>query len=110
MSSKKLLVVEDDADVRLGYRVLLRAHDYQTCFAEDAALALSVARKELPDLIILDLGTSGRGRIRGAGAACQRCGTEIDPGHRRIRPRPSHQRRPRLEGRGPRLCAEAMGR
>jgi len=56
MSSMKLLVVEDDADVRLGYRILLRAHDYQTCFAQDAAMALSVARKELPDLIILDLG------------------------------------------------------
>ncbi len=56
MSSMKLLVVEDDEDVRLGYQVLLRAHRYQTCFAEDAALALSVARKELPDLIILDLG------------------------------------------------------
>lgn len=56
MSSKKLLVVEDDGDVRLGYQVLLRAHGYQTCFAEDAALALSVARKELPGLIILDLG------------------------------------------------------
>lgn len=56
MSSKKILVVEDDADVRLGYQVLLKEHGYQTCFAEDAALALSVARKELPGLIILDLG------------------------------------------------------
>lgn len=56
MSSKKLLIVEDDEDVRLGYQVFLRAHRYQTCFAEDAALALSVARRELPDLIILDLG------------------------------------------------------
>jgi len=56
MSSTKILVVEDDADVRLGYQVLLRAHRYQTCFAEDAALALSAARKEQPSLIILDLG------------------------------------------------------
>jgi DNA-binding response OmpR family regulator len=56
MSSHKLLIVEDDADVRLGYQVLLRAHGYETCFAEDAALALSVARKEIPALIILDLG------------------------------------------------------
>lgn len=59
MSSKKILVVEDDADVRLGYRILLQANNYRTCFALDAALALSVARKEVPDLIILDLGLPG---------------------------------------------------
>jgi len=59
MSSKKLLIVEDDADVRLGYRLLLTAEDYQISFAEDAALALSVARKDVPDLIILDLGLPG---------------------------------------------------
>ena len=26
MSNKKILIVEDDADVRLGYKVLLTAH------------------------------------------------------------------------------------
>jgi DNA-binding response OmpR family regulator len=59
MSSKKILVVEDDADVRLGYRILLRANRYDTCFAADAASVLTVARKELPDLILLDLGLPG---------------------------------------------------
>jgi DNA-binding response OmpR family regulator len=52
----KILVVEDDADVRLGYQVLLRAHHYETCFAADALQAISEARKQKPDLIILDLG------------------------------------------------------
>jgi len=56
MSNKKILVVEDDADVRLGYRVLLRAHNYDTFFAADSVAAVSEARKQMPDLILLDLG------------------------------------------------------
>ena len=56
MSNKKILVIEDDADVRLGYNVLLKAHDYDTFFAADGLAALSEARKHQPDLIILDLG------------------------------------------------------
>jgi CheY-like chemotaxis protein len=53
---KKILIVEDDADVRLGYHVLLKAHNYETVFAADSLTAVSEARKHQPDLIILDLG------------------------------------------------------
>ena len=56
MSNKKILIVEDDADVRLGYHVLLKANHYDTCFAGDGMTALSEALKSRPDLIILDLG------------------------------------------------------
>lgn len=56
MDKKKILIVEDDADVRLGYSVLLRAKGYDTAFAADALGAVSEARKYQPDLIILDLG------------------------------------------------------
>jgi CheY-like chemotaxis protein len=56
MTNKKVLIVEDDADVRLGYRVLLRAQGYDTFFAADSIAAISEARKHLPDLIVLDLG------------------------------------------------------
>jgi CheY-like chemotaxis protein len=56
MANKKILIVEDDADVRLGYRVLLRAQGYDTFFAADSIAAISEARKHLPDLIVLDLG------------------------------------------------------
>ena len=56
MSDKKILVVEDDADVRLGYQVLLRAHHYDVSFAFDSVTAISEARKRQPDLIVLDLG------------------------------------------------------
>jgi len=56
MSNKKILIVEDDADVRLGYNVLLRANHYETFFAADAMCAITEARKCLPDVIVLDLG------------------------------------------------------
>ena len=56
MSNKKILIIEDDADVRLGYHVLLKANHYDTFFAADSLSAISEARKHLPDLIILDLG------------------------------------------------------
>lgn len=56
MSNKKILIVEDDADVRLGYHVLLKANHYDTFFAADSSSAVTEARKHQPDLIILDLG------------------------------------------------------
>ncbi len=56
MTNKKILIVEDDADVRLGYHVLLKANGYDTFFAADSIAAISEARKHLPDLIVLDLG------------------------------------------------------
>ena len=56
MSNKKTLIVEDDADVRLGYHILLESHGYHTFFAADSMSAVIEARKHQPDLIILDLG------------------------------------------------------
>jgi CheY-like chemotaxis protein len=56
MSNRKILIVEDDADVRLGYHVLLKSNHYDTFFAADALAAVSEARKVQPDLILLDLG------------------------------------------------------
>ena len=56
MRNKKILVVEDDADVRLGYHIRLKANGYDTFFAADALASMAEARKHQPDLIILDLG------------------------------------------------------
>jgi DNA-binding response OmpR family regulator len=53
---KKILVIDDDPDVRLGYHVLLKANRYDTCFGADAFSAVAEVRKQQPDLIILDLG------------------------------------------------------
>ncbi|HXM91406.1 MAG TPA: response regulator [Candidatus Dormibacteraeota bacterium] len=56
MSNKKILIVEDDADVRLGLHVRLKANHYDVFFAVDALSSLTAARKHEPDLILLDLG------------------------------------------------------
>src|ERR1700761_8505046 len=53
---KKILVVDDDPDVRLGLQVRLAANDYQLFFASDGVTSIAEARKHLPDLMILDLG------------------------------------------------------
>src|ERR1700676_4745753 len=57
--NKKILIIEDDADVQLGYHIRLKANNYDTLFASDAPASLSEARKHEPDLIILDLGLPG---------------------------------------------------
>ena len=59
MTNNKILIVEDDADVRLGFQVLLKAHHYETFFAADAVAALTESHTHDPDLIILDLGLPG---------------------------------------------------
>jgi DNA-binding response OmpR family regulator len=56
MAKKKILVVDDDEDVSRGLRILFRSHDYLAVVATDAVTAISQAIKEIPDLIILDLG------------------------------------------------------
>lgn len=56
MANKKILIVEDDPDVRHGLHIRLKANNYDVCFAADAVSSMSEARREEPDLIILDLG------------------------------------------------------
>jgi DNA-binding response OmpR family regulator len=56
MDSKKILIIDDDPDVRLGMHVRLKANHYDTFFATDALTAMTQARKQEPDLILLDLG------------------------------------------------------
>ena len=56
MAKKKILIVDDDPDVRAGLNIRLRANGYDTAFASDAMSAVLEARKSTPDLILLDLG------------------------------------------------------
>jgi DNA-binding response OmpR family regulator len=53
---KKILIIEDDPDVRFGYHLRLKADNYDTFFAADALTSIAEARKHQPDVIILDLG------------------------------------------------------
>src|ERR1700682_5763129 len=56
MANKKILIVDDDPDVRQGMNVRLRANHYDTFFAGDAHSSVVEAREHEPDLMILDLG------------------------------------------------------
>ena len=56
MTEKKILIIDDDQHLQLGLSARLRARGYRVSCAADAISAITVARKELPDLIILDLG------------------------------------------------------
>jgi len=59
MDKKTILIVDDNADTRLLLSARLRANHYHTVFAADAIQAMSVALKERPAAILLDLGLPG---------------------------------------------------
>jgi CheY-like chemotaxis protein len=56
MNSKTIMIVDDDPYLVLGLSVRLKANGYRVISAPDAVSAISVTRKEMPDLLILDLG------------------------------------------------------
>lgn len=56
MANSKIMIVDDDPDLRQALRLRLRANQYDTVNAVDGYSAIAMAYKEHPDLIILDLG------------------------------------------------------
>jgi DNA-binding response OmpR family regulator len=56
MENAKILIVDDDPNLRHGLRTRLRANHYDTVQASDGYSAIAMAQKERPALIILDLG------------------------------------------------------
>jgi DNA-binding response OmpR family regulator len=56
MDKPKILIVDDDANLRRALKIRLRANHYDTVQASDGYSAIAVAQKEQPNLIILDLG------------------------------------------------------
>jgi DNA-binding response OmpR family regulator len=55
-AEKKILIIDDDDHLLLGLTARLKTNGYAVVWASDAVTAISMARKEAPDLIILDLG------------------------------------------------------
>lgn len=53
--SKKILVVDDETDVRRFLTAVLEKRGYQTLSAADGREAFEIAARERPDLVILDL-------------------------------------------------------
>jgi DNA-binding response OmpR family regulator len=51
----RILVIEDDASIRLGLEDTLRAKGYRVSVATRGAAGLELAQRERPDLIILDI-------------------------------------------------------
>lgn len=58
-SSRKILVIDDDQDLVRALGTRLRAEGYGFVAAGDGVMAIAAARREHPDLIILDLGLPG---------------------------------------------------
>ena len=55
-AEKKILIIDDDEHLLHGLTPRLKTNGYSVVCARDAVTAISVAHKEVPDLIILDLG------------------------------------------------------
>ncbi|MBU0548655.1 MAG: response regulator [Candidatus Omnitrophica bacterium] len=55
MRKKRILLIEDEADMVYALTLQLEAIDCEVSSAKDGQTGLGMARKEKPDLIILDL-------------------------------------------------------
>jgi len=51
----RILIVDDEPEIVRGLEDNLRFEGYQTCAATDGEMALALAAREAPDLVILDL-------------------------------------------------------
>ena len=59
----KILIIEDDPDMAGLLAFRLKRSGFETAFASDAVTALTIARKERPDVTLLDLGLPGGGGL-----------------------------------------------
>ena len=52
---KKILIIEDEPEMRRNITALLRYHDYSSIEAENGRKGVELARREKPDLILCDV-------------------------------------------------------
>lgn len=62
-TAKKILIVEDEPELLSGLVILLKSQSYLTITASDALFGISLAHREKPDLMILDLGLPAGGGL-----------------------------------------------
>lgn len=55
MSKQKILVVEDEVSLLKLETILLTTRGYQVCSAKNGRDALECVKKEMPDLVLLDV-------------------------------------------------------
>ncbi len=60
---KKILIIEDEQELVLSLVTLLKSQGYSTLAAYDSLYGVSLAHKEDPDLIILDIGLPAGGGL-----------------------------------------------
>jgi CheY-like chemotaxis protein len=64
MAKKKILVVDDEMDMRFYVSALLESNGYEALATRDGRSGFEKARDETPDLIILDIMMPGDGGVR----------------------------------------------
>ncbi|MFH1904934.1 MAG: response regulator [bacterium] len=53
--SEKILIVEDEEDLRKALEIRLKQHNFRVIMSKDGEDGLKKAKEEFPDLIILDV-------------------------------------------------------
>ena len=53
--TKRILLVDDDAEIVESMRTVLEAKGYQVMVARDGNQGLALAEREMPDLLVLDM-------------------------------------------------------
>src|SRR4026207_2372162 len=64
---RKILVIEDEPEMRRNITALLRYHDYEPIEAENGRKGIAVARRNKPDLVLCDVmmpALDGRGVLQ----------------------------------------------
>jgi DNA-binding response OmpR family regulator len=61
MGKEKILVVDDEEDMAKALKVRLKANGYNVVLASNSVEAFTIANKENPDLILLDIMIPGGG-------------------------------------------------
>lgn len=71
----KILIVDDDEDIRENIEIRLRHAEFDICLASNGTMALQKVKEENPDLVLLDVMMPGMDGY----ATCEKIKAEISP-------------------------------